>query len=146
MPPAVTVVVLSVLPRLKFTILTVSLSTAQPSLGVSAAVHCPAVVLVGALELVGSPPPPTCALFSRVPLALEATLTGKLKTLVPLAAIAVLLVQVITLLAAVQLQLPPLVPPVVTAPFVIVNPVGRTSTIVIVPLLATFPELVTVNE
>ncbi len=102
------VVVLSVLPRLKFTIFTVSLSTAQPSFGVFDAVHCPAVVLVGALELVGSPPPPTWAVFSSVPLALEATLTRKLNTLVPpLAAIAVLLVQVITLLAAEQVQFAP---------------------------------------
>jgi len=123
----------------------VSLSTAQPSFTVSVPVHCPAVVLVGVLELVGSPPPPTCALFTKVPLALELTFTGKLNTLVPLAAIAVLLVQVMTLLEAVQAQFADCAPPNVTAPSAMLSPLGNTSTIVIVPLEAAPPLLVTVK-
>jgi hypothetical protein len=79
------------------------------------------------------------------PVAPELILTGKAKTLVPLLAIAALLVQVITLLVAVQLQSAACAPVSVTAPFGTVIPVGRTSTTVIVPLVATTPVLVTVN-
>jgi len=96
--------------------------------------------------LVGSLPPPTCALFNMVPEVVASTLTGKLNTLVPAAAIAVELVQVITFDAALHVQFAPFAPPSVTAPLAIDNPVGRTSTIVIVPALAVFPVFETVNE
>ena len=117
---------------------------AQPSGGVPP-VQVLTVVLVGAFGLVGSLPPPTCALFTRVPLALEDTFTAKPNTLVPLAAIAVPLVQVTTLLAAVHVQFAAFVPVSVTAPSVMLMPLGNTSTTVIVPLEAVFPLLLTVR-
>jgi hypothetical protein len=84
-------------------------------------------------------------LFTRVPLALEDTFTAKPNTLVPLAAIAVLLVQVTTLLAAVHVQFAAFVPVSVTAPSTMLMPLGNTSTTVIVPLEAVFPLLLTVR-
>lgn len=80
-----------------------SLSSAHPS-GVPVAVHKAVVVPSGAVELVGSPPPPTLALLTKVPLADVETFTGKLKMLVPAGSMAVGLVQVITLLVAEQAQ------------------------------------------
>ena len=77
--------------------------------------------------------------------ALEATLTLKVKTLEPLAAIAVELVQVMTLLAALQLQLAELVPPKVKAPLATLKPVGKVSETVIVPELEPAPILLTVK-
>ena len=75
--------------------------------------------------MVGSPPPPTWALFSKGPVALLATATWNPNTLVAFPpAIAVLLVQVTTLLAAVQVQFAAFVPTSVTAPSVMLNPVG----------------------
>jgi len=68
--------------------------------------------------------------------ALEATLTLKVKTLEPLAAIAVELVQVMTLEVELQLQLAELVPPKVKAPSATLKPVGKVSTTVIVPEVA----------
>ena len=62
------------------------------------------------------------------------------------AAIAVLLVQVITSLAAVQLQSLASVPPRVRAPLVTLIPAGNTSTTVIVPLVVVLPSLDTLNE
>jgi len=85
-------------------------------------------------------------LFNKVPLAVASTSTGKLNTLVPLAAIAVTLVHVITFDAALHVQFAPFAPPSVRAPLAIVRPAGRTSTIVIVPELAVFPVFETVNE
>jgi len=85
-------------------------------------------------------------LFNKVPLAVASTSTGKLKTLVPLAAIAVTLVQVITFDAALQVQFAPFAPPSVTEPLAMLRPVGSTSTIVIVPELAVFPVFETVSE
>ena len=73
------------------------------------------------------------------------TLTVRPKALVPLLAICVLLVQVMTLLAAVHVQLPDCAPDKATAPLGIVLPVGSTSTTVIVPLVELFPLLVTVS-
>jgi len=96
--------------------------------------------------LVGSLPPPTCALFNIVPLAVTSTDTGKLNTLKPAPAITVELVQVITFDAALHVQFAPFAPPKVTAPFAMVRPVGSTSTNVIVPELAVLPVLATVNE
>jgi len=81
-----------------------------------------------------------------VPLAVASTSTGKLNTLDPAAAIAVELVQVITFDAALHVQFAPFAPPSVTAPFAMLRPVGRTSTIVIVPELAVLPVFETVNE
>jgi len=73
-------------------------------------------------------------------------LTVKLNTLVPpLPAIAVEFAQVIALLAALHVQLAPLVSPVVIAPLVTLKPVGKTSTIVTVPLEAMLPLFVTVS-
>ena len=84
--------------------------------------------------------------MTTVPLALRLTLTGKLKTLVPVVAtIAVLLVQVMTLLVELQLQFAALVPPSVWPPSVTVRPVGRTSTMVSVPLVSAVPVLLTVK-
>ena len=80
------------------------------------------------------------------------TLTGKLKTLVPLAAMAVELVQVVTCgVAAFELhvQLTAFVPPGVTAPaapLLTVKPVGKVSLTVIVPDVEELPAFVTVNE
>jgi hypothetical protein len=125
-------------------VFTVSVSRAQPS-GVPSAVHADTLVLVGALELVGSLPPPTLALLIWLPLAVDDTSTVKPNTLVPLAAIAVLLVQVTTLLAAVQLQSAEFAPLNVTAPSTMLMPLGNTSTTVIVPLEAVFPLLLTVR-
>jgi len=85
-------------------------------------------------------------LFNRVPLAVRSTDTGKLNALVPLAAIAVELVHVITFDAALHVQFAALAPPKVTTPFAMVRPAGRTSTIVIVPELAVFPVFATVNK
>ena len=100
-------------------------------------------------EVFVSPPPLTFAVLVTlfVPTAVpNPTLTAKLNTLLPLAAIAVELVQVMTLEAALQLQLAELVPPRVTAPFATVIPVGNVSVTVIVPLLAVPPVLLTVKE
>jgi hypothetical protein len=84
-------------------------------------------------------------LFNNGPVADVATVTAeKLKTLVPPAAIAVPLVQVITFAAAVQVQFAACAPPSVSAPSAILKPVGRTSTTVIVPAEAAFPVLDTV--
>lgn len=96
-----------------------------------------------------SPPPETLALLVTlfVPTAVpKPTLTLKLKTLVSDAAIAVELVQVITLLAALQLQFAAFAPPKVTAPFGTVKPLGKVSVTVIAALVAEPPALVTVNE
>ena len=110
-------------------------------------------IVVGSLdelfEVFVSPPPLTFAVLVTlfVPTAVpNPTLTAKLNTLLPLAAIAVELVQVMTLEAALQLQLAELVPPKVTAPFVTVIPVGNVSVTVIVPLLEVPPVLLTVKE
>ena len=107
------------------------------------------------LEESPSPPPETLAelVMLLVPTAVpKPTLTAKLKTLVPETAIAVELVQVITCGAAafeLQLQLAALAPPTVTlpaAPLLTVNPVGKVSVRVIVPLEAKPPLFVTVKE
>jgi hypothetical protein len=99
------------------------------------------VVELFPLLAVASPPPETLALLVTLAAAFEATLTLKLKTLEPLVAIAVELVQVITLLAAVQLQLAAFVPLKVTAPSAILKPVGKVSVTVIVPVVADVPLL-----
>jgi len=102
-----------------------------------------------------SPPPETLAelVILLVPTAVpKLTLTAKLKTLVPDAAIAVELVQVMTWGEAaleLQVQLAAFVPPIVTLPAVplfTVNPLGRVSLTVIVPLEAKPPLFVTVKE
>ena len=102
-----------------------------------------------------SPPPETVAILVMlfVPTAVEVpTLTAKLKTLVPLTAIAVELVQVIVCgeeELELQVQLAEFVPPSVIppeAPPLTVKPVGKVSVTVIVPLLEAVPLLVTVNE
>src|SRR5262245_17439715 len=118
---------------------------AQPSVGASVAVQAPAVAAVGAPELVGSLPPPTCALLVSVPVVPALMLDINVKVLVPAAAIAVPLVQVIFCPAAVQLQFAACAPPSVTLPAAIVMPAGSTSTTVIVPLLEILPLLVTVR-
>src|SRR5947207_2383049 len=105
---------------------------AQPSVGASVPVHAPAVAAVGAVGLVGSPPPPTCARFVSVPVVPALMLGVKLKTDVPAAAIAVLLVHVMFWPAALQVQFAACAPPNVTAPAVIVIPAGSTSTMVMV--------------
>jgi hypothetical protein len=97
------------------------------------------------LLIVASFPPETDTVFVTLAAAFEATLTVKLKTLEPLVAIAVELVQVITLLAAVQLQLAAFVPLKVTAPSAILKPVGKVSVRVIVPLVEAVPLFPTVN-
>lgn len=123
---------------------TVSESTAQPTEGRSVPLQALAVVEVGTSR--GPPPPPTRALLVKIPLASALTLVVKLNTLVPLsAAITDELVQVITLLDAVQLQLAACVPLKVRAPLLTANPVGKTSTNVMVPLVATAPVLLTVK-
>ena len=120
-------------------------STAQPSVGVFEPVQAPAVAGVGALGLVGSPPPPTCAGLVRLPVVPAAIVGVKLNTLEPAAAIAVALVQVMFCAAAVQDQLAALAPPSVTAPALMVIPAGNTSTTVMVPVVAELPELATVS-
>ena len=77
--------------------LTVSLSIAQPLVGWSVAVQ-PATVSDGVADSCGSPPPPTCALLITVLPAVRpaSTPTCTLKALLPPAAIAVELVQVIS--------------------------------------------------
>ncbi len=81
-----------------------------------------------------------------VPLAFAATLTVKPNTLEPLvAAMAVELVQVMTLLDAEQLQSAEFVPLNVTVPLAMLMPVGNTSTTVIVPVVAAPPVLLTVK-
>src|SRR5882757_4261730 len=93
-PPATTVPVPFVLARVRFGELTASgPSIAQPSVGASVPVQAPAVAAVGAVGLVGSPPPPTCARLVSVPVVPALMLGVKVKTLVPAAAIAVALVQ-----------------------------------------------------
>src|SRR6185295_6172750 len=144
-PPATTVPVPFVLASVRFGELTVSgPSIAQPSVGVSVAVQAPAVAAVGAVGFVGSPPPPTWARFVSVPVVPALMLGVKVNTLVPAAAIAVALVQVMFWPAALQVQFAACAPPNVTAPAVIVIPAGRTLTMVIVPALATLPVLLTV--
>lgn len=99
------------------------------------------------LLAVASLPPETVAVFEilLVPTAVPVpTLTLNVKTLEPLVAIAVELVQVITLLAALQLQSVEFVPPKVKAPLATVNPVGKVSLTVIVPEFAAVPLLPTV--
>ena len=144
-PPAVTVPDPLVLLKERTGACTVSLSTAHPGVGAAAPLHAPAVVEVGVLVR-GSPPPPASALLVRVPVALALIFTVKPKTLVPVvAAIAVVLVHVSTLLAAVQLQFAASVPLSVTAPLAMVIPLGNTSTTVIVPVVGTLPVLLTVR-
>ena len=101
------------------------------------------------------PPPETEAelVMLLVPIGVFVpTLTAKLKILVPLAVIAVELVQVIVcgfVAFELQVQFAPLVPPAVTLPEpppLTVNPVGKVSVTVIAPLEAVPPALVTVNE
>ena len=110
-----------------------------------------ATVVVGSvaellpLFAVASFPPETLTLFVTDDAAFEATLTLKLKTLFPLVAIAVELVQVMTLLAALQLQLAEFVPPKVKAPLATVKPVGKVSVTVTVPDVAAVPELLIVK-
>jgi hypothetical protein len=123
------------------------------------------IVKLGEITVVGSvaelfeeslsPPPETLAelVTLLVPTTVpNPTLTAKLNTLVTDEAIAVELVQVMTCGDAaleLQLQLAALVPPTVTEPAVpllTVNPLGRVSLTVIVPLEAKPPLLVTVKE
>ena len=110
-----------------------------------------ATVVVGSvvellpLLAVASFPPETLALFVTDDAAFEATLTLKVKTLLPLVVIAVELMHVITLLAGLQLQLAELVPPKVKAPFETLKPVGKVSVTVIVPEVAAVPEFPIVN-
>lgn len=96
------------------------------------------------LLAVGSFPPETETLLVTLAAAFEATLTVNPKTLVPLTAIAVELVQVMTLLAALQVQFAAFAPLKVTAPFVTLKPVGKVSVTVIVPEVAAVPPLETV--
>lgn len=99
------------------------------------------------LLAVASFPPETLIAFVKlfVPTgAFDPTLTLKVKTLLPLVAIAVELVQVMTLLAAVQLQLAEFVPPKVKVPLETVNPVGKVSLTVMVPEVAAVPLFPTV--
>jgi hypothetical protein len=93
------------------------------------------------LFAVASFPPETATLFVTDDAALLATLTVKVKTLVPLIAMAVVLVQVITCPTALQVQFAPFVPPGVMLPAVTLNPVGRVSVTVTVPEVATVPGL-----
>ncbi len=69
----------------------------------------------------------------------------KENTLLLEALIAVELVQVMTLVAAVQVQSALFAPPSATAPLAMVKPVGNTSTTVIVPEEAVLPVLLTVR-
>ncbi len=78
---------------------------------------------------------------------LRPTLTVTLNTLLPAAAMAVELVQVITLppAAPLQLQLAALVPPKEMVPEGIVKPVGNLSTTVIKPVVGEAPTLLAVR-
>ena len=116
-----------------------------------------ALMVVGSLAVllplfaVASLPPLTVTLLVTDAAALAKTLTVRVKILVPLVAIAVELVQVITCgVAAFELhvQLTPFVPPVATvptAPLLTESPVGKVSVTVIVPEVAAVPLLETVN-
>jgi len=100
------------------------------------------------LFAVASLPPETFAVFEMLSVptgALVPTLTLKVKTLEPLVAMAVELVQVITLLAALQLQFAEFAPPSVNAPLATVKPVGNVSVTVIVPDVAAVPLFPTVT-
>ena len=88
----------------------------------------------------------TCALLTNVPLALADMFAVKLNVLVPLvAAMPVLLVQVMTLEDALQLQSAAFAPLKAREPSATLMPLGRTSTIVMVALEAVFPVLETVS-
>lgn len=110
---------------------------------------CPTVVgsdeVLLPLLTVGSFPPETVAVLVTPVPALAPTETLKLKVLEPLTAMAVELVQVMTLLAAIQVQFAAFAPLKVFVPFETVKPVGKLSVMVIVPEVATVPIFWTVK-
>src|SRR4051812_31171903 len=92
-----------------------------------------------------SPPPLIATGLVTLLGASGATATMNPNVLLLLAAIAVVLVQVMTFEAAVQVHEAEFAPVVATAPFGTVKPSGKVSVTVIVPLLATGPALLTVK-
>jgi hypothetical protein len=123
-------------------------ATAPDKLSFAQAEIAPVVVSVA---LLGSLPPKTLALLvSVVPFAtVDATVTGKVSTFVPLAAIAVVEVHVavsfvLVVVETAHVYKPPFAPPAVSGA---VNdmPAGRISLTVVVPLVAAEPTLLTVN-
>jgi hypothetical protein len=126
--------------------ITVSLSTAQPFVGVLVPVHAEVVAKFGRGDS-KSPPPPTCALLSKLPVAPESTFTVKLNVLVPPARIDVELTQTSTLETAEQDHCNASTPPnEMDAASAILIPTGKTSTTPMFALVATLPELLTVSE
>ena len=111
------------------------------------------VELFPLLEVASFPPETEALLVTAfVPTAEFApTATVKLKTLEPLTAIAVVLVQVMTCGEAAfdeQLQSADFAPPIVTAPAappLTVKPTGKVSVTVVVPEVAAVPPLLTVK-
>jgi hypothetical protein len=110
-----------------------------------AAVGVGSVAELFPLLAVASFPPETATLFVTLAAAFDATFTINPKVLEPLVAIAVVLEQVMTFEAALQLQLAAFAPLNVTAPLAMVKPAGRVSTTVTVPEVAAVPLLPTVR-
>src|SRR5690242_4462882 len=85
----------------------------------------------------GSPPPLSVTGFVTLLGAFGSTFTVKPKVLLPLTPIGTLLVQVMTLALALQVQAAPLTPLVATTPFGTTSPAGSASVSVIVPVVGT---------
>jgi len=155
-PPVVATALLSVLEITKLAAVVIGVvSKPQPAFATApdkpSEAQAEIAPVVVSAALFGSPPPKTLArLVKLVPFAtVDATVTGKVITFVPAAAIAVVEVQVAVSFVFVVVETahvykPPFAPPAVSGA-VKDMPAGRMSFTVVVPLVAAEPELLIVK-